>query len=74
MTGLVSTKNFLLTPAASDLGLVDQLTQTLADQAEERRKKTAIELQQASGRSGGDLSPASLLLFGKNGDGNGGGV
>lgn len=57
-----SAKNFMLSPAAMDLGLGDQLKQQLDDQEIERKKKLA---QAAQGGAG--LGPATMSLFGFGG-------
>ena len=51
---LASGKNFPLSPAASDLGLGDQLKQQLEDELAQRRKGTTPV-----------VSPAVLALFGR---------
>lgn len=56
-----SAKNLMLSPAASDLGLGDQLNQQLEDDLE-KRKKDALKAGQMS-----IMSPAVLSLFGRAG-------
>ncbi len=57
---MASAKNLSLSPAASDLGLGDQLKQQLDDEEEQRKKKL---LQQASGMS--SLGLGTMSLFGQ---------
>lgn len=61
-------KNLLGTGAANDLGLGDALTQQLADQQEELRKKRATEAMATGAGQGmgeqGLFSPATLALLG----------
>ena len=61
---MASAKNISLSPAASDLGLGDQLKQQLDDEEEARKKKM---LQQASGLTG--LGMGTMSLFGQGGFG-----
>lgn len=56
-----SAKNLMLSPAASDLGLGDQLNQQLESELE-KRKKDALKQGQMN-----LLSPATLSLFGQVG-------
>lgn len=56
-------KNFAGSPAATDLGLGDQLTQQLADQQAELRKKKQLEAG-ATDNQQGLFSPATLALLG----------
>ena len=61
-----SAKNALLSPAATALGLGDQLQQQLQDLEAERQKKV---LALANQKPNTDLmSPAALLLFGQQGN------
>jgi hypothetical protein len=54
-----------LSPAATDLGLGDLLSQQVQDETEEQRKKRMQQMQQQSGVGGGMASsPANLALFG----------
>lgn len=64
---MTSAKNYALSPAAADLGLGEQLTQQLADQETERKKK----LMGGAGKNAlpaayGDstMSLAAMNLFG----------
>lgn len=56
---MVSAKNLMLSPAAADLGLGDQLQQQVADTIEERRKK----LLKKTGISPMGMSAAGQDLF-----------
>lgn len=58
-------KNFPLSPAAADLGLGDALTQQLADQEADRKKKVLLLANQ---KPNAEMSPAALLLFGQGGN------
>lgn len=61
----VSSKNSMLSPAASDLGLGDMVRQQLDDDEEERRKK----VMRAQAGSGGGMfgSAAASSIFGTSG-------
>lgn len=61
----INVKNMPLSPAVSDLGLGDQLVQSIQDDDEERKKKL---LAQANGMMGqgspyGGLSPAVASMM-----------
>lgn len=58
--GPISSKNAMLSPAATDLSLGDQLSQQLQDQLAERRKKLLLAAQQPGGLLG--FSSAALDL------------
>ena len=59
----VSQKNQVLSMAAQDLGLGDQLTQQVEDEVTQRKKKQLLQDQSA----GIGLSPSVMSLFGRNG-------
>jgi len=61
---MTSAKNAPLSPAATDLGLGDQLHQQLEDETEEQRRRRLMnqQMQQA-------VSPASMMLLGGAGRG-----
>jgi hypothetical protein len=54
-------KNFALTPAASDLGLGEEIKTQLDDDVEERKKKAMLAAKMSA------MSPAVLSLFGASG-------
>ena len=56
----------MLSPAAQDLGLGDQLKQQLDDAEAERRKK-ALLAQKASMVTQGTFAPATVALYGASG-------
>lgn len=63
---MLSAKNLMMSPAASDLGLGDMLGQQLSDQEAERKKKL-LGLNNAQTNRYGDAmlnSPASMDLLG----------
>ncbi len=63
-----SAKNFMLSPAATDLGLGDALTTQLEDADAERRKKLkAQQMAQKMGQGGAGLGPATMSLYGAAG-------
>lgn len=55
-------KNFSLSPAASDLGLGDMITQQLEDEEAERKKKALQATQNPQ-----TLGPATMSLFSSGG-------
>lgn len=59
-------KNSMMSPAAQDLGLGDQLRQQLSDAEEERKKKMLLQAQSAQ-RAASPLGPATQTLFGQGG-------
>lgn len=61
----VSQKNQVLSFAAQDLGLGDQLSQQVEDEVAQRKKKA----QQAGASAAQSLSPAVMSLFGTGGIG-----
>lgn len=58
--------NPMMSPAANDLGLGDQLSQQVAGETEEMRKKRMLELQQQQ-QLGPNGSMSVTSLFGMNG-------
>lgn len=60
-----------LSPAGADLGLGDMLSQQVAGETEEQRKKRMLEQQQRQ-QLGPSGSLAVTSLFGMNGGGNAG--
>lgn len=56
---MLSSKNMMLSPAATDLGLGDQLKSQLEAQEEERKKKL---MQRQAG-----LNPGTMSLYGMSG-------
>jgi hypothetical protein len=58
-------KNLPISPAASDLGLGDQLIQQIQDDDEERKKRLLAQANQAAGQGPGSLamSPAVASLM-----------
>jgi hypothetical protein len=60
--GSMNQKNFALSPAATDLGLGDLITQQLEDEEAERKKKALQAAQQPQA-----LGPATMSLFSAGG-------
>ena len=65
-----SQKNLSLSPAVSDLGLGDNLTQQLQNKLEEERKKKQGQMTPDAQQNGMVMNPAVLSIFG-TGTGNG---
>ncbi len=64
---MLSSKNTMLSPAAADLGLGDQLKTQLEDAEEERKKKLLAQQRAAQMQHAGGLNPGTMSLYGQAG-------